>query len=230
MHTRFIAFSAAFMLLLIACGTAVKNTARVSMVSGEAYVLRGGETVPLTNNALISESETVVTGKNGAVLLDIGNGSGLVEVQHSTAFSLKTINSPKKSVSIKRGNVWIMIKKLAAEEGFYFTTPVSSAAVRGTKFYSFEMGDMRGMCHCEGSVEYKAGDYAATNSGDYIVFTKDNHSIVVTQDDMRSIGMRGHNHSVMNGSIIGAEPSKAAQKNMPKLMKLVEKKFAAAKQ
>ncbi len=107
-------------------------------------------------------------------------------------------------------------------------TKTSVASVRGTKFYTFNMGESFGTCMCQGSADYKAAEHEfhQTQNQDHMIFTRGNKTIILTPEDLKPIigGKITHNHSALTNSPLG-EKASMTPAQLGKLMTLIEKKF-----
>ncbi|MEK6795885.1 MAG: FecR domain-containing protein [Spirochaetota bacterium] len=220
--------AAAAALLSLSCGGAALISGKATFVAGDASIMRAGKVTPLTLGSAVHERDSVITGTNGVAVIAFADVI-TVEIQHNASFDVRSIRNAKKNFYLSRGNVWAMVKKLAVDNELSIETPNSIASVRGTKFYTFDVGAIHGTCHCEGVIDYRSGNFSGTNDSDYLVFTKDGVSIVVNPSELAFVGMTGHDHSILPDSPVGYCPPKGTTLNMKKMTEYLEARLAEAK-
>jgi hypothetical protein len=123
-------------------------------VQGEVYKLTtDGQSVKLTEGAILTESDTVTTGKASSVVLVFMNGSSIKLAQDSklavdefkmdpeeTSIKVSTLEREpsvsKTQLSLTYGEMVGEVKHLNRDGGSYFNikTPVGAAGIRGTTF------------------------------------------------------------------------------------------------
>lgn len=213
-----------FALLSLSCAGGPAS-GKVVFVSGDVLLVSGGRSQKLTLTSTVTERDSIITAADGVAVVDFPDAA-IVEVQQNSAFEVRSVHGAKKHFYLPKGNVWTKVNKLTVGSELSVETPRSLAAVRGTKFYTFTMGDIHGTCHCEGVIDYKSGNYSGTNDSDFLVFTKNGVSIVVKPSELAFAGMAGHDHSACKDSPLGKCPSNV---DMKKVTAYLDKRFAAAK-
>lgn len=211
-------------LLVLSC-MGKEQIGKIVRVEKDAYLIDAQKRVPITEGMEIKEDDTIVTGENAVVVTSF-NGVQL-EIQPNAVFSVRELTSSRNDFFVSVGNVWTKVDKVVKGRKVIVETPTTIAAVRGTKFYTFKMGDITGICHCEGTVDYtvKKSDYEEKHSKDYIVFTKEGKTVVLNPDELKRIGLE-HHHSVLPNSPLGRQID-TPKDALEEMMRLVEEKFKA---
>jgi hypothetical protein len=165
------------------------------------------------------------------VIIKFEDGSAQLEVQSDTRLIINSYTTLTKDLYLERGNVWTSVEKIESEAGFVLRTPTSVAGVRGTKFYTFDLNGISGICFCEGQVKYsvKSSGFDQENSGDFIAFTKGKTTVIVTHAELQAAGLTdsGHNHSQIPNSSLGPQNTLNA-KQQQLFFNVVQNKFAEA--
>ncbi|MCB1190813.1 MAG: FecR domain-containing protein [Leptospiraceae bacterium] len=189
-----------------------------------------GTQTTLKKGDVFQEGDIIQTGENSVAVVKLSNNGFEMEIQPNATFQFDKINGKDKSLSLKKGNVWLKVDKLPKDESLHLNSPTATAGVRGTKFYTFEMNGMYGTCHCEGDVEFKgkSGDYNKIHHGDTLVFSKDGKTILITPEDLKNIQNASHNHSMLDDSPLGSKNVMTPEQR-EEMIKVVTKKFAEAK-
>lgn len=227
-------FFIAIMLCLVTLITCTKTDApvcpsgMVTFNSGTASVERDGKQIELKNGLEIKEGDVVRTGSDSVVVVSFGDIAN-AEIQSGSAFSINDLNK-QGVLELSRGNVWFQVKKkLARLNSFILKTPTSLAAVRGTKMYAYQSGDIFITCHCEGDVEFMSrdGKYKKTHHRDFLTFSSKNGTIALLPDELRALGMKEfrHDHSEIDGSPLGNKKVSIPADMLKKIMALAEKKM-----
>jgi hypothetical protein len=212
--------------VIFSCGTAVKKSgATAEIVQGSVAVAKGDVSLALVTGAKIDEGSIVKTGPDGIAVISLNDGSAKFEVQQNSEFDLQKISFGIKNFSVRKGNVWNWVRKLKKRQAFTVDAPTAVVGVRGTKFYIFKIGDMEGICHCEGSVATtdKSTGTEGTDSQDTLSFSRNGKTILLTAADLSGIGFH-HNHSALSNSPVGAK-STPDPVVMGKIMAIVAQKF-----
>lgn len=230
MKMSFVAVAAlAIGALFTSCGNkAVEKAGDAILIRGEVSRVTGEKRVILKAGDVLAVGDRVETGADGVAVVEFAKNLGRVEIQPNAVFELD--GRGKKTVfSAPRGNVWLKINKLGADEHVDLRTMTTVAGVRGTCFYTFHMGDLTGTCQCEGHTVYSNSltGKVVEHDQDSITFTRGGKVVVVGAEDLAPLGF-AHNHSVLEQSPLGPQ-----MKNDPKIdaviRSLAEKKFAALK-
>ncbi len=132
----------------ISVANASASVAIVKNVSGNANVVRQGQTIAATNGMEISENDTLRTGRNGSIgivftddtFLSLGPGSVLIIDEFVFApkqgkFSI-VVRMLKGTAAYLSG----LISKLSPDSA-HFKTPTASIGIRGTKFVAKVEGE-----------------------------------------------------------------------------------------
>ncbi len=143
--------------LLLVCLAALiplgaeNEKALVSGLTGAARVTREGKTEDLRIGSVLLDSDRIQTGKQSQLtILYKGIMIRLLGETDATLVSLTNSNKPGE-VRIQKGFGWFRIDD-PTKRGFRALTPVSIAAVRGTKFAVSYDGATSTSCVCEGRV------------------------------------------------------------------------------
>lgn len=120
------------------------GTATVKELSGEAKYKKAGtdQWLPLDVDAVLSEGDSVKTGLDSQVKLELsGSGKiGDVTIRRESEFTLKALahdpvtGTRNTLLDVHVGSVLVQAEKLQGESKFRVKTPTSIVGVRGTKF------------------------------------------------------------------------------------------------
>jgi len=211
------------------CAGRKQEAGVITMIVGKAWIIAGEEKREAKLNDRIRQGDAVETAENTVVIADILDGTAQVEIQQKALFRIESVSGEEKTVAIDRGNLWLRVNKLLKNGTFRMRTPTSLAAVRGTKMYHFTMGDLDGVCHCEGDVEYNTntGGYGATHHRDNMVFVKGSATVLLTAEELAFINTPGqtHRHSDLDNSELGPKSRPLTPLQQEQLMKLISSKF-----
>lgn len=204
-----------------------KQSVSVLFIKGKAAAVSTSGERPLKKGDALNSGDVIATGEKSAVIIETGAVSGQLEIQSNS--KLKVESSAKGyEFFLETGNVWISVNKLSKDQEFKLKTPTTVAGVRGTKFFTFNDGELTGTCHCEGQIEYSnnMSHKSEVNSGDYLVIHKGDKSVTVKEEDFKKAGIKfyGHNHSEMDDSSLGAKNSMTEEEHS-KVRQLVAQKF-----
>ncbi|MCG3176190.1 MAG: hypothetical protein MOGMAGMI_01136 [Candidatus Omnitrophica bacterium] len=118
--------------------------AKVLEIRGEAKYLKAGTTewIPLDPAMTLSEGDSVKTGQDSLVRLELsGSGKiGEVTVRKESEFTFKALahdpatGTRNTLLDVHVGSVLVQAEKLQGESKFRVKTPTSIVGVRGTKF------------------------------------------------------------------------------------------------
>ena len=136
------AFVMAFPVLAVAGIEA--DHAKVIKMSGEAQVLKAGSTdwTALSQDMILSEGDTLKTGTNTELILELTGGAKTAEVtvRADTEMSFDTFRHEAEAgndqtlLDVTMGGILIQAEKLRGESKFEVKTPTSIAGIRGTIF------------------------------------------------------------------------------------------------
>jgi hypothetical protein len=220
--------------VLSGCGPGSSGDSSVRMVLGKAWIVRGGGKLEAKAGDVLRQGDSIETGAGSLVVADLNGGTAQVEVQENALFGLDSVEGADRTVSIRRGNLWLRVSKLIKGGSYRLKTPSSIAAVRGTKMYRFAAGDADGMCHCEGDVEYRAagGSYGAVHHRDFMAFTKGGTTVLLSPEDLAFMMTPGteHRHSMVSGSPLGPKASDMDAVRQKRFADLILERFMRAKE
>ncbi|MBL8994485.1 MAG: FecR domain-containing protein, partial [Spirochaetia bacterium] len=180
-------FVLSFTLFLASCQKA-GPAAKVVKLTGSGEVLRGGKSESLALGKELMIGDVVRTGKASAAVLGFIQDSTLAEMQAETEFVVGAYSKNQKELRIAKGNVWLKVSKLGAGESFTLYSPAAVAGVRGTTFYTAQIGDMWVTCHCEGAVDFKnsGSAYHELHTKDHLAFTRGGKTVVLSPEELKS--------------------------------------------
>lgn len=217
--------------LLASCGSKQpgSSTGKVTFLVGDAVVEQSGKTVPLHNGDTIGSGDIVRAAHNCVLILSIG-GTVDVEIQPDTSFKLDSLNATDKTFFMEKGNAWLRLNgKLAKKENVTLRTLTTTAAVRGTKFYTFHLGDMVGTCFCQGEVAYRTegSESFQQRKQDYLTFVRGGKTILFTPVELKGIcdGAVYHRHSMIDNSPLGERDTTLTPAKLKKLRAIAEARF-----
>lgn len=211
------------------CSKPPENKQSVSaiFIKGKAAVISSAGEHPLKKGDVLNSGDVISTGEKSAVIIETGSISGQLEIQSNSKLKVESTLKGYEFF-LEAGNVWISVNKLSKDQEFKLKTPTTVAGVRGTKFYTFNQGEMTGTCHCEGQIEYSnnMSHKSEVNSGDYLVIHKGDKSITVKEEDFKKAGIKfyGHNHSEMDDSSLGPKNGMTEEEHS-KVRQLIAQKF-----
>ena len=150
------------------------NVAVISLLKGSAKIFSKGKETKARQNLILAVGDKIVLGNKSIVILDFKKDSARMELQENADLTIQSYSELNKSLFLKKGNAWTKFKKGGGN--FSLKTPTTVASVRGTKFYTFQIGETTGTCFCEGKVKYKTknSSFNKVNSEDYLVLNRDN--------------------------------------------------------
>ncbi|MES0490803.1 MAG: FecR family protein [Leptospirales bacterium] len=218
----------------VGCKTAKSISGTLTFVRGDVKIMKESSTgaasqITAKIGQRVSKGDIIATGKNSFAILQFDDDSSMMEIQSEARVILQEYSEKIKDVYIEKGNVWTVVDKLSGKSQFTLRTPTSVAGVRGTKFYTFSFGDIYGTCFCHGKVQYNTttSDYNQENSEDYVIFTRGDTTITITQKEIKEAGIEdsSHSHSVIGDSPLGKQYSLNAEEEKI-FFGLVEKKLA----
>lgn len=178
-----------------------------SFAIGQVYIEQNGKVSPLKARDRFSSNAIITTGNKSTAVVTLSQSHALVEIQENAKVDLRNLTT-QSEIFVNKGNIWTHVSKLTKGKKFLVRTPTSVAAVRGTKFYTFNFKDIHGTCFCEGTVHHTIAKThkELENKDDYLLVYRGNKSAIVTADDIRKAGIKpGHNHSSIAQSPLGKQ-------------------------
>ena len=199
--------------------------ARVSYVSGAVVLVRGQSKSQLNHGQELLEKDIIKTGSTGIAIVTMQNENAYLEIQPESEIILSDILQKQKTIQVNSGNLWFKLKKNNENDFWQVTTPTSTAGVRGTTFYTFQIEDMFGTCHCDGDVSYSAKGYTATHHKDYLTVSSRKKTILLKAEDFAKQNIKpNHHHSILDDSPVGPKVD-MSQKELSRFMKLLREKL-----
>lgn len=230
---KILALFFALMLLQIGCGKKQGpnlKKAILTFVLGEVVIKTEASRRKAKKGDTVLEGSTLITGKKSVAILEVGDKNIQIEIQSGSEFTISSLGKTNE-VQLKRGNAWTWVQKFSKDEEFYFKTATTVAAIRGTKFYTFHMGDITGTCHCQGKV--MLGNLISKkfreNNEDYMAFHRGGKTVYLTGEEAKKANIPyQHNHSEITDSPMGKKFN-LNREEVSLMMNLVQKKFAELK-
>lgn len=224
-----VALALSFTAILASCQKA-GPAAKVVKLIGSGEVVRDGKSEALALGTELKVGDVVRTAKASAAILSFVQDSTLAELQAGTEFVVGAYSKNQKDLRIAKGNVWLKVSKLGAGESFSLTSPAAVAGVRGTTFYTAQIGDLWVTCHCEGAVDYKnsGSAYRELHTKDHLAFSRGGKTVVLSPEDLKSLGSYDHHHSAIGDSPVGAKVDMSPEA-FAKILALAEKRLKEIK-
>ena len=222
-------------ILTAGCGkqAGIAQSARVKMLVGTARVEHGGANAPLAVGDTFGVGDIVRTGPASVLVATIGDDDSDMEIQENAVFSISDLSGRSGDLELKQGNLWLRLnRKLVKGEHFSLHSPTAVASIRGTKFYTFKIGDYYGTCMCQGSGQYESisGEkFSERQEQDYLIASNGKKTVIVTHEDLKPLAIKGdfHRHSALGNSPLGAKVAMTpGQFSM--LKSTIDKKFKNA--
>jgi len=214
-------------LLALSCGCGKGGSdLKIVQVRGKVELIRNGEAQGLSAEEKLKPHDTLRTGDESAVVILLPGGAQ-AELQSNAELTLSELSLPDRSLTLHKGNNWLSIPSLPDGQSFQLVTPTSVASVRGTKFYSFQMGDISGTCHCEGSIDFlvRGTDYQQRHDKDFMVVTRAGKTALITPTEiMAAVGVVQHHHAQAPGSPLGPADDLTPEQKQ-KMMELFRSKL-----
>lgn len=204
----------------------------VKFVSGDVSIVSGSSRNKIKQGDKVFVSDRIITGADGVAVIEIADGLAIAEIQNNADFKIASLSGNSSELHADQGNIWLnVMKKLVKGESVSLKTKTTVAAVRGTKFYTFEFADYQATCYCEGEVNLKGvqSSYSGEMKQDYLSYTKNGKTIFLAPADTKFLGVTGHNHSMVENSPLGKKACVLTPDMMKTLKTLVDKKFDNAK-
>lgn len=207
----------------------VTGTGEIKLVVGDVKIEKNGNVKKAEIGDTFSIGDKIIAGEKSAAVASLNDGAAEFELQQNSVF----VFNADKVVEIEKGNLWFRVnKKFAKGFQYQLKTPTAVAAVRGTKMYAFQMGDITGMCHCEGTVDYENKDdsYKHKHNRDNFVVTRNGVTALLTADDIDFIIKPGseHKHSVLENSDLGQKSEYLSPEKEKRLMEVINRKLEEA--
>jgi hypothetical protein len=129
---------AALGLLLLAVGGARAQalvSARILASEGQVELRRQVQKIAFKLSDELNAGDTIITGKNGRLVLGLSDGSQAVIAPQTTVVIQDLSQSPRTLFQLLRGKTRVKIEKLGGQPNPYrVNTPTAVIAVRGTLF------------------------------------------------------------------------------------------------
>lgn len=121
-----------------ASADSLNDAGKAAYVSGDAYVVRGGERLPLAEGDSVFSADTVITGDKGRVTLHMRDESK-IHVGRLSRIDLSNYTLKEKSLisgafNVLWGKVRFFVAKLSEGSDFKVGTKTAVLGVRGTEF------------------------------------------------------------------------------------------------
>ncbi|MBX7058316.1 MAG: FecR domain-containing protein [Leptospirales bacterium] len=211
-------------LLVLSNCAGPKAEATVQRVQGDVQLLRGAERRPLLVDDSLHSGDHVLTGEDGIAILHFANSFAAAELQPNADLEIKA-TAESKELNLQRGNLWLQVNGGAGRPEFSVRTPTTVAAVRGTRFYTVQIGDMVGICQCQGTVHFQGGGVQGDHHQDTLSFTRGGKTVTLQLSDLPAGIPYRHDHSLLNDSPVGARSAMTPEMTAA-LLKIVNQKFA----
>lgn len=124
---------------------------RVTLISGQAFLERGGERTSLTLDSKLAEHSVLVTAPNSELHVVLGGETGFV-LSSDSRVHLAELREQGIHIELTLGSLASRVKKLSAEQRYSVATADITAHVRGTRFLVERREGVRVFVH-EGTVE-----------------------------------------------------------------------------
>jgi hypothetical protein len=121
------------------------KTVRVAVIaslSGEVTVKKGGgfKTYDAYENMSLNQGDTLYTGTDSSVTLNLSNGDADVTLGNNAELNVSDLSASdgkkKSKLKIWAGSMWVKVKSLlGSEDEFELETPTAVMGVRGTQFF-----------------------------------------------------------------------------------------------
>lgn len=205
----------------------------ITLSVGTATLQHGSVKSPAKIGMSLTEGDTIITGDDGVVVVSFGAIAD-AEIQPKASFTIKAFGDGIKKLYLEKGNLWLRVnRKLLKNQELQLQRLTTTAAVRGTKFYSFEFNGFYGTCECEGSIEVADahGEEKGAQPFDHIMASKGDWVHIMTDDEMTNLtgGSMKHDHSAVANSPLGRKPGSDSAGFDKKLAALVNTLYAAEK-
>lgn len=204
----------------------------VLKLKGQASAQGTADLIQLKVGDSIKLEQSIHTGPNSVAIVQFGKDGTTVEIQSNSIFHTKEFSKTSQHFHLEKGNLWLRAKGAPGRQ-IKLQSTTALAAVRGTKFYTFQFKDPKGRdvygtCHCEGNVHYEVGDsnYKKEHKQDSVVMTIDGKTILFSPEEAaRMTAWGGHNHSELDDSELGPPQPQIPPEAMQKLFSLIDKKL-----
>lgn len=220
-------------LLLFACEKKQSTVATVSLVRGSALIEHNApdgtkKTDNVSRTTKVVVGDTLVTGEDGQIVLSI-EGT-LLEIQHHSRFVFQEDGS-HRTVYLQQGSLWTKVSALQPGQEFLVRTPVTVAAVRGTKFYTTTDDKTTGTCHCEGTISLTnlKTNQSTQNDSDYIQLFRGTKALKIEQKELAKLKLpHNHSHSELDQSPLGRKNTMTTKQTQT-LAAYIETRFSEIK-
>ncbi len=136
MDSKNLGFLAVVFLMVSVFSVSAEKAAEITMLEGEASVLRDGssEWREARNDMPLMEGDALYSREESFVEVRYANGA-IVRLGEETKIIIKESTEKKSSTNTLLGKIWVNMKKLISrDKDFELSSPTAVAAIRGTKF------------------------------------------------------------------------------------------------
>lgn len=115
--------------------------ALVSSLEGDVTVKKGGgsKIYDAYANMSLNQGDTLYTGSNSSVVLDVSSGDSEITIGADSEFNITDLaggNAKKSKLKMWAGSIWVKVKSLVgSNDEFDVETPTAVMGVRGTQFF-----------------------------------------------------------------------------------------------
>gem|GEM_PF-311158 len=128
------------------------GTAVVKLVQGQASGIIKGAPQPLKVDMVLTAGDTVTTGPNSTVILDLGKNGNALSVKSDSTLKIDTLHFKETGVGetvveteldLTKGSIIGNVKKLSSNSRYEVKTQNGVAGIRGTSFHIYAIGIFR---------------------------------------------------------------------------------------
>ncbi len=163
----------------------VERVAKLTEVKNDVRVKKAGGAKPFKafNNMTVTRGDSIYTGANSSVQLQLDDGSKIVIGANTQSLISELVTTAKggkvTAIKVVNGQVWSKIKSVTnANDRFQFETPTAVMGIRGTMLFITAAPKQSGLWVTEGAVGVRS--IQTTRSQESIVRT--NHRIETQPD------------------------------------------------
>jgi hypothetical protein len=124
---------------------AAAKTVRLAVISsmeGDVTLKKGGgsQTYDAYESMSLNQGDTLYTGSDGSVTLDVSSGDSEITIGSNAEFNISDLagqsGEKKSKFKVWAGSIWVKVKSLAgSNDEFEVETPTAVMGVRGTQFF-----------------------------------------------------------------------------------------------
>lgn len=133
MRNRLFFLSIIFLGVLLIQGSIYADKGHVVFVSGKVEVENKGRWVQARLDMMIEEASRIRTGKNGLIILRLGDGA-IIKLKASSQIILSKLDN-HILIDVESGAIFSRLQKLRADQSYKIRAQTFVAAVRGTEFF-----------------------------------------------------------------------------------------------